>query len=45
MVYENKVLMRIFGPKNDQLTRVCKKLIKADLNDLYFSPDNIRVIN
>jgi hypothetical protein len=32
-VYENRVLRRIFGPKKDQLTRVCKKLHKEELSD------------
>jgi len=43
-VFENRVLRRIFGPKRDELTGECRKLHNKDLNDLYSSPNIIRVI-
>jgi hypothetical protein len=42
-VFENGVL-RIFGPKKDELTREWRRLHNEELIDLYSSP-NIRVIN
>jgi hypothetical protein len=44
-VYENRVLRRIFGPKRDKVTRVRRKLHFEELNDLYCSPNTVRVIN
>ena len=41
-VFKNGVL-RIFGPKMDELTRDWRRLHNEELNDLYSSP-NIRVI-
>jgi len=43
-VFENRVLMRIFGPKRDEVTGECRKLHTEELNDLYFSPNIVRVI-
>jgi hypothetical protein len=43
-VFENKVLRRIFGPKRDAATGEWKKLRNEELNDLYSSPNIIRVI-
>ena len=43
-VFENRVLRRIFGPKRDEETREWRKLHKEELNDLYSSPNIIRVI-
>jgi len=43
-VFENKVLSRIFGPKGDEVTRGCRKLHNEELNDLYFSPNIVRMI-
>jgi hypothetical protein len=43
-VFENRVLRRIFGPKRDEVTREWRKLHIEELNDLYFSPNIIRVI-
>jgi hypothetical protein len=43
-VFENRVLRRIFGPKRDEATRECRRLHKEELNDLYSSPNIIRVI-
>jgi hypothetical protein len=41
-VFENRVL-RIFGPKRDEVTEEWRKLHKQ-LNDLYCSPSIFRVI-
>jgi len=38
------VLSRIFGPKRDEVTGDWRKLHNEDLNDLYPSPDIVRVI-
>jgi predicted ATP-dependent Lon-type protease len=43
-VFQNKVLGRILGPKRDRVTREWRKLHKEELNDLYSSPNNVRVI-
>jgi hypothetical protein len=43
-VFENRVRRRIFGTKRDEVTGEWRKLHKEDLNDLYRSPDIIRVI-
>ena len=37
-VFENRV-MRIFGPKGDEVTEEWKNLHNVELNDLYFSPN------
>jgi hypothetical protein len=37
MVFENRVLRRIFGPKRDKVTGEWRKLHDEELNDLYFS--------
>jgi hypothetical protein len=42
-VFENRVL-RIFGPKRDGVTVEWKKLHNEDFNDLYSSPNIVRVI-
>jgi hypothetical protein len=34
-VFENRVLIRIFGPKRDEVTGEWMKLHNEDLNDLY----------
>ena len=44
-VLENRVLGRIFGPKRDEVTRKWRKLHNEELNDLYCSPNIVRVIN
>jgi hypothetical protein len=44
-VYENIVLRRIFGPRRDEVTREWGRLHKKELNDLYCSPNIVRVIN
>ena len=43
-VYENTMLRRIFGPKRDEVTREWRKLHNEDLNDLYSSPNIVRMI-
>jgi hypothetical protein len=43
-VYDNRVLRRIFGPKRDKVTGDWIKLYNKDLNDLYSSPNIVRVI-
>jgi hypothetical protein len=43
-VFENRVLRRIFGPKRDDVTEEWRKLHNEELNDLYFSPNILRVI-
>jgi len=43
-VFENRVLRRIFGPKRDEVTREWRKLHNGELNDLYCSPNIVRVI-
>ena len=43
-VFENRVLRRIFGPKRDEVTGEWRKVYNEELNDLYCSPNNIRVI-
>jgi len=42
-VFENKVLRDIFGPKRDEVTGVWRKLHNEELNDLYCSPNILRV--
>jgi len=43
-VFENRVLTRIFGPKRDEVTGEWRKLHNEELNDLYCSPNIVRVI-
>ena len=38
------VLRRIFGPRRDEVTGEWRRLHNAELNDLYFSPNIVRVI-
>jgi len=38
------VLRRIFGPKRDEVTGEWRRLHNEELNDLYSSPNNVRVI-
>jgi len=42
-VIENRVLRRIFGPKRDEITGEWRKLHNEELNDLYCSPNIVRV--
>jgi hypothetical protein len=43
-VLENSVLRWIFGPKRDEVTGEWKRLHNEELNDLYSSPNIIRLI-
>jgi len=43
-VFENRVLRRIVGPERDGLTGQWTKLHNEELNDLYSSPNILRVI-
>jgi hypothetical protein len=44
-VGNNKGMMRIiFGPKRDEVTEVWRKLYNEELDDLYCSPNIVRVI-
>jgi len=43
-VFENGVLRRIFGPKRNEVTGEWRKLHNEELNDLYCSPNIVRVI-
>jgi len=43
-VFQNKVLRRTFGPKRDEVTGEWRKLHNVELNDLYSSPNIVRVI-
>ena len=43
-VFENRLLRRIFGPKRDEITREWRTLRNEALNDLYCSPNIVRVI-
>jgi hypothetical protein len=42
--FENMLLRRIFRPKRDEVTGKWRKLHNEKLNDLYSSPNMIRVI-
>jgi len=43
-VFEYMVLRRIFGPRRDEVTGEWKRLYNEELNDLYSSPNIVRVI-
>ena len=44
MVLENRVLRRIFRLKRDEVTGEWRKLHNEEINDLYCSPNIVRVI-
>jgi hypothetical protein len=43
-VFENRVLIRIFGPKRDEVTGEWRKLHNEELHNLYSSRDIIRQV-
>ena len=43
-MFENMVLRRIFGRRRDQVTGEWRRLHNEELNDLYSSPNIVRVI-
>ena len=43
-VFENMVLRRIFGPRRNEVTGEWRRLHNKELNDLYSSPNIVRVI-
>ena len=44
-MFENRVLRRVFGSKRDEVTGEWRKIHNEELNDLYCSPNIIRVRN
>jgi hypothetical protein len=44
MVFENRVLRGIFGPKRDEVKGEWRKLHIEELNDLYSLPNIVRVV-
>ena len=43
-LFENMVLRRIFGPRRDEVMGEWRRLHNEELNDLYPSPNIVRVI-
>jgi len=43
-VFESMVLRRIFGPRRDEVTGEWRRLHNEEFNDLYSSPNIVRVI-
>ena len=43
-MFENMVLRRIFGPRRDEVMGEWRRLHNEELNDLYCSPNIVRVI-
>jgi len=43
IVFDNRVLRRIFGSKRDEVTGECRILDNEELNDLYSSLSIVRV--
>jgi len=43
-VFESRVLRRILGPRRDYVTGEWRKLHNEELNDMYCSPSNVRVM-
>jgi len=43
-VFENMVLRSIFGPRKDEVTEDWRRLHNEELNELYCSPNIVRVI-
>jgi hypothetical protein len=43
-LFGNRVLRALFGPKRDEVTGESTKVHKEELNDMYSSPNIVRVI-
>jgi len=43
-LFENMVLRRLFGPRREEITGEWRRLGNEELNDLYSSPNIVRVI-
>jgi hypothetical protein len=43
-VFENGVLWKIFGPKEDEVTGAWRRLHNEKLHDVYSSPNIVQVI-
>ena len=43
-MFENMVLRRIFGPRRDEVTEEWRRLHNEEINNLYSSPNTVRVI-
>jgi len=43
-VFENMALRRVFGPRRDEVKGEWRRLHNEELNDLYCSPNIVRVI-
>jgi len=43
-LFENRVLRRIFGPRRDEVTGELRRMHNEELNDMYPSPNILRVI-
>ena len=43
-MFQNMVLRRIFGPRREEVTGEWRRLHNEELNDLYSSPNIVRVI-
>jgi len=44
MVFDNRLLRRIFGPKRDEVTEERRKLHNEELTYLYSSPSIVQMI-
>ena len=44
-VFQNRMWGRIFGPERDEVTGDCRKIHNEELNDLYSSPNIVRMLN